>query len=294
MADDDITVASTTDDAVDVEAAAAVTPQELAAGLAPAPQTQDDESDDGPSEDRDRAGKGGFQKRIDRLTREKYQNLDRIQQLEERLRQVDASRSRTPPDAEAEERGATDVPGESTTDEIARRTEDGQRRPALEEARAQEAREREAQQVHARFARDYDVALPNGSPERAQLEEAAARTQAEVGGINTGVAHLVMAMPNSIDVYAHLCTHPDDLRVLNASRSHEEALANVRYVSGVLRGMVQAQQAQPATKPRPVKRAPSPIDPIRGGTSSAGSLDDADYQTFKRARENQEKNRYRY
>jgi hypothetical protein len=287
MADDDITVASTTDEPEDVAAAAEVTPQELAAGRTPAPQARDEEAADESPQDSDRSGKGGFQKRIDRLTREKYQNQDRIRQLEERLREVEAgTRPSIPPSAEGEEPATTERPNERPTDE------GDQRRPAPEEPREQEARD-----VHARFARDYDAALPKGSPHRAELEAAAARTESEVGGINTGVAQLVMAMPNSIDVYAHLCTHPDDLRVLNASRSHAEALANVNYVSGVLRGMVQAQQAQaaPSRRATPVKRAPAPIVPTRGGTGpSSVPLDEADYRTFKKVREQQEKNRYRY
>ena len=293
MAVDEITVASTTDEPEAVEAAAEVTPQELAAGRTPAPKARKEESADDSVEDRDRVGRGGFQKRIDRLTREKYQNLDRIQQLEARLREVEAgSRPGTRQVAEGEQPISTENTVKPSLGDAESRSEAHEAPP--EKVREPDAASAdEARQVHARFAQDFDAALPKGSEEREVLHQHALRTEALVGGIHPAVAQLVMSMPNSIDVYAHLCTHPDDVRALNASRSHSEALANVRYMSGVLRGMVQAQTA-PRPRPTVKSKAPEPIRPTRGGASPTVSWEDADYQTFKRAREQQEKNRYRY
>lgn len=289
MAENDITVASTTDEPENVEAAAQVTAEELAEGRTPAPRERNEEHEGERFEDRERPGKGGIQKRIDRLTREKYQHLDRIQQLEARLQEVEAA---TRP-------GTRHVAEGEPPTSAQRNEEPTERGPEASAEGHEQVRERaseptpEARQVHARFARDFDAALPKGSQEREALLQHALRTEAQVGGIHPGVAELVMSMPNSIDVYAHLCTHPDDLRVLNASPSHAEALANVRYIAGVLTGVVQARSA-PRPRASVTSRAPAPIKPTRGGASPSVSLEDSDYQTFKRTREQQEKNRYRY
>lgn len=278
----EITIASTTDDMTDLQAAAKVTREEPEAGLLPEPVERAEEPESRRAEAHERPGKAGFQKRIDKLTRERYQDKDRIQQLEAQLRELEGQNSG--PRESVEKSGAAEP----------ERREDSQPQ-RHEPERDRKLASNEAQEIQSRFARDYEAALPKGSPERAQLEEAAMRTEAEVGGIHPGVAQIVMSMPNSLDVYAHLCTHPDDLRVLNASRSHGEALANVRYISGVLRGMVHSAQAKatPVTRPQ-VKRPPEPVRPVRGTATSFVSLEEADYQTYKRIREQQEKNRYRY
>jgi hypothetical protein len=219
-----------------------------------------------------------LQRRFDKITRDKYEALDRVKELEARLREVEANARREPE--------VNEPTNEPPTVERAREPEKAEAQaPKPDPAQAQ--REAMDRQVHARFSRDFEAALPKGSADRQALEEAARQTEAEVGGIHPGVARMVMAMSNSVDVYAHLCNHPDDLRVLNASRSEVEALANVRYMSGVLRGMAQNQNAAPSARPS-VKRPPEPVRPSRGGgQTSTPNLDEMDFQDYKRAREEQ-------
>src|SRR4051794_27025333 len=140
----DMTVASTTDEMVDVEAAADVTQAELEAGrAAPEPRERDEETDQDRDENYDRAGKAGFQKRIDRLTRERYQNRERIQQLEARLHEVESSSnsSRTPESESSDE--APTLESDRTPSNHA------QRQPTENVPEPEDNRSRDAQQVHA-------------------------------------------------------------------------------------------------------------------------------------------------
>jgi hypothetical protein len=276
----DATVASTTDTMEDVTAAAEVTVEELAEGRLPERSELTTNNDEESEEPRPKVNK--LQRRFDALTREKYEHLDRIKELEARLWEVDASARREPQVTEPE--------SPTEKENVEQPANEPEKRPeAPRPDPAQVQREAMDREVHARFSRDFEAALPKGSADRQQLEEAARQTEAEVGGIHPGVARMVMAMPNSVDVYAHLCTHPYDLQILNASRSEVEALANVRYMSGVLRGMAQNQNAAPSARPR-VNRPPEPVKPSRGGApASSPSLEESDYQTFKRVREQQEK-----
>jgi hypothetical protein len=277
-----ITVASTTDEMRDVEAAAEASPEELESGRLPEPEASEEEELEAEPESEpepEPRRRNPVQRRIDSLTREKYESRARIQELEAKLREVEQS---TRPSAEPP------TPVEKAP-ELAK-PEEPTRPPDPEAERVESAR----RQVQQRFSQHYEALYPKGSPQRAELERAAAKTQVEVGGIDTTVAEIVMSMPNAIDVYSHLCTHPDDLRVLNASHSSAEAVASVRYISGALWGIAEGRtSAQP--KPRPsIKRPPAPADRLKGGGSpSSPSLEDADYQTYRRMREQHEKNRYR-
>jgi hypothetical protein len=96
---------------------------------------------------------------------------------------------------------------------------------------------------------------------------------------------------DGMDVGYYIGKHPDLARQMveaNRRGEHQQITRTLDWISNGLRFREQFDPA-PRERQRPSHRAPSPIEPVRGGSSrSAVPLDQADYREYKRRRDSGE------
>src|SRR5262249_38537650 len=108
--------------------------------------------------------------------------------------------------------------------------------------------------------------------------------QAEGTDLTKGVHAALLVMPGGPEAAIYLLRNAEDRRKL-ASMPEYQAVAAV--------GFLAARLTQPQAK-RAISSAPPPIKPVGGSaTRSSIPLDETDYQTYARIRNNQEKMRFR-
>src|ERR1051326_1074428 len=235
----DVLVSSTPDRLEDVATAAnTVVDQNLETGRTERQQVEPEvkpEESSGIRQSRgEHRGRASFQRRIDRITQEKHE----LRQENERLR---AQLAQAPQPESSSREPNPHRPTEVKNHEPAFGGEPERETPAQEEARRSrlaETRERESRdaqeptarahealmrQAHDRHYSAIAATLPEGSPDRKALDEAAHRNESITGGIRADVLPIIHRTPNSVDVAAHLITHPQDVHFLNSARTPEEA-----------------------------------------------------------------------
>ena len=102
--------------------------------------------------------------------------------------------------------------------------------------------------------------------------------------IPPAVGDALLALSGGPEATLYLIRHPEEARQLQQVPEHV-AVAKVAQLTARL---------DPATKRRAVSNAPAPISPVGGSsTKSSIPLDQADYQTYRRVRDQQAKERFR-
>jgi hypothetical protein len=162
---------------------------------------------------------------------------------------------------------------------------------AIREAATRDALE-DARRLHRQ------VAVPDVDQLRAQLAGPFAQRMQQLRAQTPDIADLdkqsnipipravedaLLALPGGPEATLHLIRHPEEARQLQQLPEHV-AIAKVAQLTARL---------DPATK-RQRSNAPPPISPVGGSsTKSSVPLDQVDYQTYRRARDQQSKERYR-
>lgn len=244
--------------AIAVPAENTATEQEQTQVQAPESATEEQQKDEQP---RDKQGKfTPVQKRINELTRERYEAERRAKDLERRLAELERSGTTTAPDPAEDLDGYLDHLAEQRAQRL------------IEEERKQAAQQQEhfrIQQVlsqHASREAEYAQANPD--------YQEAAENLVSVLGVNPVLGEVLMSSEHGPAIVHHLGTHLDELVQLSQLPPHLAALSIAR---------IEAKVSQP--KPKPVSATPAPV-PSVGGASVAprGMTDELPIDEWMRKR----------
>jgi hypothetical protein len=276
---------------------AAATAAAESAGDPESPEEDHEEQQEERADDTDAADgaeqtpkrKGGFQKRIDRLTREKRELESRVAELEGRGTDTPApaAAAATETGTEAPATKATDKPTPEEYDSYEEFTE------ALTEWKLEQREQTRARTEQARAAEQQQKAVVASWNERAEAAREAFPDYDEVLEEANDVP-IPPAMQQALLESEH---GPELAYKLAQDRAELERIVKLSPVSAARElGRLEATLAtgKPAApKPKPqVTRAPKPVTPIRGGKSgSTPSVYDADladdYNAWERERQAQ-------
>jgi hypothetical protein len=261
-------------------------PKSAAASEAAKSEEEESEEDEEPKK-----GKGGFQKRIDNLTKEKYDLRDENRELRERLTKLEESLKKADPQVEVKE-DAKPTRDKFKTDE--EYYEALGRHSAKEEIKKSEAEaaQRQANEDLAVTFENYNEGVEEFRTENPDFDEV----------VGDSKLIIPMAVQNAIISYEregapiayYLAKNPEVVAEL-------KKMNDVRAVSEI--GRIHSRfypDAEPEEKKvappakKPVAKAPAPVRPVRGtATSTSVPLDELPYADYRKARDAQERGRIR-
>jgi hypothetical protein len=306
----DMTVASTTDTQAEINRAAGVMdkpevekPETEETTQPETEQTKPEtDSEAQPSEHR---SKSGFQKRIDKLTRERHADRDRLAALEAELQSIKGAKpavvEETKPaveaDPEPKEADFTDF--KEFTKALARWTFRQEKKEQDTKTAEQSAQEKFNAERKAEF--DAHLSRLDEARERYDdFDDVADRVQRS-GSFQLPQATQVaiVGAENSGDVVYYLMKHPEVCKKI-LGMNDARAVMEIGRISAQLEPReAEAEEEEemvPVGAPRPKKTstAPAPIRPVSGSaTRSSVPLDELSYQDYRRIRDQQDKARYR-
>lgn len=260
----------------------------------PAPEPEEDE-DPGEEPAQEEAAqpkhKGGFQRKIEKLTRELEYVARRNQELEYHLKYNGNGRPHEPPQQQQQQQqqpaGPPKQEGYETYEQYIDALTDWKLEQALAKRSAIEQRERQQQaqqQVldgwHQRVGQfktintDFDDAL-----------EAVSHI-----AIPPVLGHALMSSEEGPRLAYELARQPEMLDAITRLEPLAQLRALGKFEAGLAAAAVPVQAAPPR---RQVSQAPEPIRPVGQGASRTSTvpLDQMDYQSYKRERERQIKAR---
>ena len=283
-----LVIASTTDTQEAVNAAAGIGPPQPKPSEAPAqgepeaPQEAepaepdpDQEEQDDPEDSSHKKRRWGAQERISRLTREKYQYQARTQELERRLAELSAPRPQERPSPAQPQQQYTGEPTESQFE----RYEDYVRALSQYHAAAayQQMRQVEMQR-QAQYQREQQHTV--WQDRVAQFRE----TVPDFDSVLEDAEHIQL----SPVLQQTLLEHEDGARLAYELAKDQKTLERISRLSHTAAvrelGKFEAKLLNgEQSKPPAVSKAPPPISPVgQGSTRSTKSVDDMDYDEYKR------------
>lgn len=222
-------------------------------------------------------GKGGFQNRIDKLTKDKYDLMEKVERLELEAKDRAAGK---------EAARAKDEPKKPKMDDYddlesyVNALSDFNTQQKIAELKAKESEESEQQSLREIYD-SYNEKVAAFSAEHDDFEEVVGRPDLK---IPQGVQLAILEMDNGPEVAYFLGSNPDICK----------KLAEMRPVSAVVQiGKIAAKLESPSPKAKPASTATEPIKPVSGSARSARPLsevDDAD-EYMKRRRAEKAANR---
>jgi len=288
-----VTLASTTSSQDDLDAALGTKPEDnpSAAGadvpsgaqaeIEPASDTGIPESE--PEQGKAR-GKGGFQRRIDKLTREKTQALELARQEHQARLKLEAQLPGKPARAPQPGDPADPKPSEEQFETREDFTEELIRWTVRQEAKAQKQRELQAEVEEAenqRLRETFDAHNQRLNAAKQQYEdwEQVAQSLEDGGAIPQSVGLAMIELENGPAVMYHLAKNPELLTRLN-EMSEVRAVAEIGRIAASLSGE-NAAAGEASLEPWPVSAAPAPIKPVGGSATQTatdpGRMPLADY-----------------
>lgn len=240
----------------------------------------------------------GEQKRIDRLTREKYELQERLAALEARVNQQAAPPAEVKPEPVQSsailpekfppmEEWIKDHPDESYEDYIDARGEWRIEKRLAKMAAEEEMRS--AQEAQRAVKDAYDERVEEFKKTHADWKEVIDQDLT----LPPGVGETILQMENGPEVAYYFGKHPDAAKRLNQMNPYS-AIAEVGRIAATLGRDEAINNPGFRTDKIPTSNAPAPIKPLTGhSTKSTKSLDELDYQEYRKARDQQERNKYR-
>lgn len=314
----DITVASTTDPQVEIDKAAGIPPTQTAPETPPsadadvaAPAGNGDGGDG-------KKPKSAYQKRIDRLVKERSQAQREVEELKGRLLKLEQSGQPNPtqeqeqaPEAQAQPPQNGNVPPKpaqtdfQTYEEWVEALSDWKMDRKLEElqAKAAEAQAQKAQQEAIVAAQNaYNERLDAAREKYDDFDDVAFKASVP---ILAGVAEIIKTHPNGADLQYYLGSNPKIAKELS-EMPYTLAMAKAGAIAEEFGREVTedepssaAEEQEPAPTsftPRKAKggNPPPPIRPVGGSsTKSSVPIDELPYSEYRKIRDQQEKSRYR-
>lgn len=230
----------------------------------PAPAKDDAPKDEAPKEEQPRDEQGRFaQKRINELTRQKYDARREAEQYKQRLEQVEAELQRLRQPAAPDPN--VDLPG------YIRHQAQQEAQGLIEKERGQWQQQQEQQRFQT-LASEYAAKEQEFAAKTPDYQDAVDAFTA-VAGVNPQLAEVLMTADYGPEVVHFLGTHLDEAARIAQLPIHLAAREVTRIESRF------------APKPKPTTSTPAPV-PTLGG-SSAASKDPAkmSYADYRKARE---------
>ena len=283
----EITVASTTDSLEDVQKIAGIAPDEQPEQKEQAAEPEEHEE----QESRPHPSKSGFQKRIDKLTREKYELQNRLAALEKAPKAEPAKAVEQPKVEEIKLPAKPSKDDFNDYDEYIEALADWKTEQKLaaklEQLRKEEAEaEQKAQFESMRTA--YLKRLEAAAERYEDFEEIAGNSRVEV---SKAIEELIITSEEGPDLQYYLGSHPDWAKKLLTMSPAKQLME----AGKVLAKLTENSEQEEESEPRPKKPGPpAPIRPLGGSsTKSSVPLDELDYQEYRKLRDTQIKNKYR-
>lgn len=246
-------------------------------------------------------GKGGFQKKIDKLTREKGEASARALALEDELREL---KERMAKPAVAEEKPKVETKGKPTADEIGTKYKDydefnealidWKTEKLLQttlETRDREARERETREIQETRDTNYREAAKEFAEQTPDFNEAVVNATKSGMKLPEPIIELIKELPNGPAVTYYLVTNPEtSLELLSASPAMGFAM-----IGRISQGFEAQPEPVKAPAKKPISSAPPPAKPVSGNSArSSTPLSEMTTDEFIRSRNQQERDRRRY
>lgn len=297
----DITVASTTDPQADIDRAAGVEVKEQP----PKPVEGEDiekleQQQAEQATPEEKKAKSSYQKRIDKLVKERETWKGKAEEFESRLAALEQGKNGTPEQTEVTEQAApaqeqpTERPQRhnfASDEEFVEAVADwkvDQKLQKIQQQNAEAAQRQAEQDAYNQMRQTYEDRVDKARERYEDFDDIAYKPNVQVYG---GVLDIIQQHENGPDLQYYLAKNPKVASDL-AKMSPQMAMARAGAIADQL-----GQEETPATEEaRPVskKSAPAPIRPVSGSsTKSSVPLDELEYQEFRRIRDLQEKNRYR-
>lgn len=246
-------------------------------GAAPLPETPANEPDqkqeqqasapadnDEPKDDQPRDDKGRFQKRVNELTRARYeaqrQNEQLARELAEIRRELARSRQTPPPDP------SQDFPG------YVRHLASEEARSLVEQERGQWQQHQEQQRQQS-IAQQYATREADYAAEHPSYAEAAEAFVAVAGNGAPELAEVLMTSDHGPAVVEYLGTHLDEAVSILKMPPHLAAAAVAR---------IEARVSAP--KPKPATKAPAPVPTLSGAAVVKKDPEGMSYDDYKKWR----------
>lgn len=317
----DLTVASTTDAQAEINKAAGLPPEKEV------PESKPIEGEDIEAREQEAAAaeaaehkpKSSYQKRIDRLVRERSEAKQEVEELKARLTKLE-QHPWTPEELKALEEKANKARSElaaqhqvETPPQPAAKPKEedfktlGEYLEALADWKTEQKLEGIRQKIAAEEEKQTQLAAQEALVKSYQGRVDAARERyddfddfafKENIPIYDGVKAIIMQDPNGVDLQYYLARNPKVARDLMAMPV-ELAMAKAGAIAAQL-GTTESEAPSSAgdeEEPAPVRKAktaPAPIRPVGGSaTKSSVPLDELPYAEYRKMRDQQEKNKYR-
>lgn len=224
--------------------------------------------------------KGGFQKRIDKLTREKYELLEKLNQAQAKQLEREPLAPKAVEAVKAARPKSEDYP---TPEDWIEAVADWKATEKFEtlSAKAQEQAQTEHNETHLQEMFQAHVKRVEAAREKyTDYDEVVDGIDSETDEIPNGLALTIVELDNGPDVAYHLAKNPELVSKLK-EMSEYRAIAEIGKISDKL---TPKTEEAPAEKKKTA--APAPIKPVAtGNTKSAVPLDEMSFEDYKKARQ---------
>lgn len=306
----EITVASTTDSQEAINASAGIveeptTEKETPDGEEPEtdkPASEAAEKDD--KEGQRPESKSAVQKRIDKLTRDKYENKKEIEDLKQRLLAIEKGgkaqpgAEENPPEEKVAVKPKPDDFG--TYEEFAEALADWKyedRRRKEKAAEAEAASKRAQEQAANEVANTYNKRVAEAKERYDDFEDVVGRSTA----IPDAVIHSIIRMENGPDVAYYLGKNPKVCKKMMDLANSGDLLSAIVEAGKISQALmpteeveVEDEEGEGVTVPKVTTKAKIPVRPVAGSsTRTTVPIDELPYNEYRRIREKQEKERFR-
>lgn len=287
----EITVASTTDTQEAIN---------QVAGAIPEPESEKQEGQEQEAQQQEQKpeaheSKNGFQKRIDKLTREKYQLREQYTALEQRLQKLESGQP-AKEEPKKETKAATEEKPrpkqeDFTSWEAWQEADDDWRIERKLAKMSADQRQAEAQKAQENAAKkqvdDYAAAADEARERYDDWDEVVGRDIIIPPHVGQAIIEQKLT-----DVAYYLGKHPQVCKQL-MEMTPVAALTKVGQIAAALEPV---EETEPSSEPVPkIKtRAAQPIRPVSGNsTKSSVPIDELPFDQYRKIRDRQEKERYR-
>lgn len=306
----DLTVASTTDPQSEINKAAGVAEEEPKVQ----PQVEGDEPEEQESTPEQQSKpKSSYQKRIDKLVKERSTAKQEVEELKARLLKLEQGTNghqQAQPQVEEAPKEEQEAP-KPTPDQFATYEEfvealadwkADQKIKSIRTAAAEEEKKKAAEASQKAMMDAYTGRMDEARERYEDFDDVAFRDVP----IYEGVKAIILQHHNGVDLQYHLARNPKIAREL-MEMPVEMAMARAGAMAEQL-GINESeeptsQQKEPEETPnaftprvavRPASTAPAPIRPVGGSsTKSSVPMDELPYEQYRKMRDQQEKARYR-
>lgn len=241
----------------------------------PEPESKDQEQEEG--EEKPSKGKGGFQRKIDRLTREKYEREARIEALERQLAERSAGKA-AEPETKQTPAGKPDADSFTSYDEYLVALTDW--RVAVREAQREERDAKVRAETEQREkAVTWRQRVDSFASEHADFHDVVSDSDVEISVV---LQEAIATSEHGPAVAYHLARHPEEARRITAL----SPVAQVREL-GKLEARFEKAPETPKTR---ATQAPKPPTPVSGAAKAAPRIDgDIPYEVYEQLRKAQER-----